>query len=64
MVICILGVVVAHYLQNITPKLALGGELAYQRGPGVPGGSIAVASLVGRYTHGESTISASLGKKK
>ncbi|KAK0096885.1 hypothetical protein PV326_003992 [Microctonus aethiopoides] len=55
------GVVVGHYLQSITPNLALGGELAYQRGPGVPGGSIAVASLVGKYIHGDSTISASLG---
>ncbi|XP_057331046.1 mitochondrial import receptor subunit TOM40 homolog 1-like [Microplitis mediator] len=55
------GVMVAHYLQNLTPKLALGGELAYQRGYGIPGGSIAVGSLVGRYTAGDSTISASLG---
>ncbi|XP_034939695.1 mitochondrial import receptor subunit TOM40 homolog 1-like [Chelonus insularis] len=55
------GVMVAHYLQNVTPALALGGELAYQRGYGIPGGSIAVASLVGRYTNGDSTISASLG---
>ncbi|CAD6241251.1 GSCOCG00002584001-RA-CDS [Cotesia congregata] len=30
------GVMVAHYLQNVTPKLALGGELAYQRGYGIP----------------------------
>ncbi|KAF7991352.1 hypothetical protein HCN44_002914 [Aphidius gifuensis] len=55
------GVMVGHYLQNVTPNLALGGEIAYQRGHGVPGGGIAVASLVGRYTHGPSTISASLG---
>ncbi|XP_015110969.1 mitochondrial import receptor subunit TOM40 homolog 1 [Diachasma alloeum] len=55
------GVVVAHYLQNISKELALGGELAYQRGPGVPGGAIAIASLVGRYASGDSTISASIG---
>lgn len=53
---------VGHYLQNVTPNLALGGEVAYQRGHGVPGGAIAVGLLVGRYTHGPSTISASLGQ--
>lgn len=57
-----LGVLVTHYLQSITPSLALGGELAYQRGPGVPGGHIAVLSAAGRYTNGESTISGSLGR--
>ncbi|XP_015587200.1 mitochondrial import receptor subunit TOM40 homolog 1 [Cephus cinctus] len=55
------GVLVAHYLQSITPSLALGGEVAYQRGPGVPGGHVAVVSAAGRYTNGESTISGSLG---
>ncbi|XP_074109239.1 mitochondrial import receptor subunit TOM40 homolog 1 [Cotesia typhae] len=55
------GVMVAHYLQNVTPKLALGGELAYQRGYGIPGGSITVGSLVGRYSIAESTVSASVG---
>ncbi|XP_046416943.1 mitochondrial import receptor subunit TOM40 homolog 1 [Neodiprion fabricii] len=55
------GVLVTHYLQSITPSLALGGELAYQRGPGIPGGHIAVLSAAGRYTNGESTISGSLG---
>ncbi|XP_012254708.1 mitochondrial import receptor subunit TOM40 homolog 1 [Athalia rosae] len=54
------GVLVTHYLQSITPSLAVGGELAYQRGPGVPGGHIAVVSAAGRYTNGESTISGSL----
>lgn len=42
-----LGVVVAHYLQSITPALALGGELVYHRRPGEEG---SVMSLVGRYT--------------
>ncbi|KAG7199538.1 hypothetical protein KM043_014149 [Ampulex compressa] len=55
------GVFVMHYLQSLTPSFALGGELAYQCGPAVPGGQIAVVSGVGRYTNGESTISASLG---
>lgn len=41
------GVVVAHYLQSITPALALGGELVYHRRPGEEG---SVMSLVGRYT--------------
>ncbi|KAM3873133.1 mitochondrial import receptor subunit TOM40 homolog [Diretmus argenteus] len=41
------GILVAHYLQSITPALALGGELVYHRRPGEEG---AVTSLVGRYT--------------
>lgn len=51
-----------HYLQSITPKLALGGELIYQQGPGVPGGYISIFSLAGRFVHGDSTISGSLGE--
>lgn len=60
--IMFLGVLVMHYLQSISPSIALGGELAYQRGPGLPGGQIVVVSAAGRYTNGESTISCSLGK--
>lgn len=41
------GIMVAHYLQSITPALALGGELVYHRRPGEEG---AVTSLLGRYT--------------
>lgn len=41
------GLVIAHYLQSITPALALGGELVYHRRPGEEG---SVMSLVGRYT--------------
>ncbi|XP_018587663.1 mitochondrial import receptor subunit TOM40 homolog [Scleropages formosus] len=41
------GILVAHYLQSITPSLALGGELVYHRRPGEEG---SVMSLVGRYT--------------
>uniref|UniRef100_A0A3Q1G7H9 Translocase of outer mitochondrial membrane 40 n=1 Tax=Acanthochromis polyacanthus TaxID=80966 RepID=A0A3Q1G7H9_9TELE len=41
------GIVVTHYLQSITPALALGGELVYHRRPGEEG---SVMSLVGRYT--------------
>lgn len=53
-----------HYLQSITPSVALGGELACQRGPAVPGGQVAVLSAAGRYTNGDSTISGSLGASK
>lgn len=41
------GILVAHYLQSITPALALGGELVYHRRPGEEG---TVTSLLGRYT--------------
>ena len=44
------GVAVAHYLQQVTQKLALGTELAYQFGPQVPGGHIAVHSVAARYS--------------
>ncbi|KAG9482114.1 hypothetical protein GDO78_011029 [Eleutherodactylus coqui] len=43
------GIVVAHYLQSVTPSLALGGELVYHRRPGEEG---TVMSLAGRYTVG------------
>lgn len=55
------GVIVGHYLQSITDKLALGGELAYQYGPNVPGGEFAVVSAVARYVHKTSTWSGTLG---
>lgn len=42
------GVFVAHYLQSVTNKMALGAELAYQYGPAVPGGEIAIVSAAGR----------------
>ncbi|KAK1795417.1 hypothetical protein P4O66_010593 [Electrophorus voltai] len=41
------GILVAHYLQSLSPALALGGELVYHRRPGEEG---TVTSLVGRYT--------------
>uniref|UniRef100_A0A8C2HHF1 Translocase of outer mitochondrial membrane 40 homolog, like n=1 Tax=Cyprinus carpio TaxID=7962 RepID=A0A8C2HHF1_CYPCA len=41
------GIVIAHYLQSVTPSLALGGELVYHRRPGEEG---TVVSLAGRYT--------------
>lgn len=45
-----LGLLVAHYLQRITPSLALGAEIMYQRGQQVPGGEIAIMSLAGRWS--------------
>ncbi|KAM6427845.1 mitochondrial import receptor subunit TOM40 homolog isoform 1-T1 [Liasis olivaceus] len=41
------GILVAHYLQSITPCLALGAELVYHRRPGEEG---TVMSLAGKYT--------------
>uniref|UniRef100_UPI0012941617 mitochondrial import receptor subunit TOM40 homolog n=1 Tax=Lonchura striata TaxID=40157 RepID=UPI0012941617 len=41
------GILVAHYLQSVTPQLALGAELVYHRRPGEEG---AVLSLAGRYS--------------
>lgn len=42
------GLLIGHYLQRVTPNLALGAELMYQRGPQLAGGEIAVMSLAGR----------------
>lgn len=42
------GVGVLHYLQSITTNLALGAELAYQAGPQIPGGEIAILSAAAR----------------
>ncbi|GJQ79374.1 hypothetical protein Trydic_g16233 [Trypoxylus dichotomus] len=44
------GVVVLHYLQAVTPRLALGSELAYQKGQAIPGGEIALLSAAAKYT--------------
>lgn len=56
------GVGIIHYLQSLTPSLALGGELAYQRdNSGLHSLSEKIVSAVGRYTYGDSTISANIG---
>ncbi|XP_076028330.1 translocase of outer membrane 40 [Oratosquilla oratoria] len=55
------GVAVAHYLQQVSKKVALGTELAYQYGAQVPGGQIAVHSLAFRYTGDDFTFSGTLG---
>ncbi|XP_015905689.1 mitochondrial import receptor subunit TOM40 homolog 1 [Parasteatoda tepidariorum] len=55
------GVAVLQYLQNVTPSIAVGTEMAYQYGPQVPGGEIALMSLAGRYTGANYTVSGSVG---
>lgn len=55
------GVMVAHYLQAVTNNLALGGELAYQYGPQVPGGQIAIMSAAARYATEVGTWSGTIG---
>lgn len=55
------GVIVAHYLQAVTSKLSMGGELAYQYGPRVPGNEIAIMAAAARYQGDTSTISGTLG---
>ncbi|KAL2079965.1 hypothetical protein ACEWY4_023758 [Coilia grayii] len=52
------GILVAHYLQSITPSLALGGELVYHRRPGEEG---TVMSLAGRYTGSNFIATLTLG---
>lgn len=55
------GLLVTHYLQSITPSIALGAELVYQYGPSVPGGEIALLSAAARYTGTDTVVSGSLG---
>lgn len=55
------GVAVFHYLQNVSPTVALGAEMLYQRGPQIPGGELAMLSLAGRYTSPNYTISGTMG---
>jgi len=55
------GVIVGQYLQSVTQRTALGAEVAYQYGPNVPGRQIAIVSALGRYTHGDSIWSGTLG---
>lgn len=44
------GVAVFHYLQNVSPKVALGAEMVYQYGSQIPGSEISLLSIAGRYT--------------
>lgn len=55
------GLAVAHYLQQVTPKLALGSELAYQYGPQIPGGHIALHSIAAKYAGSNFTASGTVG---
>jgi len=55
------GVMVAHYFQNITAKLAMGAELAYQVSPQIPGGHIGVLSAAGRYSGPDYSLSTTIG---
>lgn len=48
--VVVTGVYVCQYLQNVTPRLSLGTELAIQRSSLIPGGQSAILSLSGRYT--------------
>uniref|UniRef100_G3NGL4 Translocase of outer mitochondrial membrane 40 homolog (yeast) n=1 Tax=Gasterosteus aculeatus aculeatus TaxID=481459 RepID=G3NGL4_GASAC len=52
------GILVGHYLQSITPALAMGGEVVYHRRPGEEG---AVTSLLGRYTGDNCIATLTLG---
>ncbi|KAL0985045.1 hypothetical protein UPYG_G00152220 [Umbra pygmaea] len=52
------GILVAHYLQAITPSLALGGELVFHRRPGEES---AITSLMGRYTGSNYVATLTLG---
>jgi len=52
------GILVAHYLQSITPSLALGGELVCHKRPGEEG---TVTSLLGRYTGDNYVATLTLG---
>uniref|UniRef100_G1QB22 Translocase of outer mitochondrial membrane 40 n=1 Tax=Myotis lucifugus TaxID=59463 RepID=G1QB22_MYOLU len=52
-------ILVAHYLQSITPCLALGGELVYHRRPGEEG---TVMSLAGKYTLNNWLATVTLGQ--
>ncbi|XP_018025315.1 mitochondrial import receptor subunit TOM40 homolog 1 [Hyalella azteca] len=55
------GLAVAHYLQQVTAKVALGSELAYQYGPQIPGGQIALHSIAARYSGSNFTATGTLG---
>ncbi|OQR73244.1 mitochondrial import receptor subunit TOM401-like [Tropilaelaps mercedesae] len=55
------GILVGQYLQNVQPRLALGAEWFYQYAPQIPGGSISVMSVAGRYTGDNYVIAGTLG---
>jgi len=55
------GVVVLHYLQAVSERLAVGSELAYQKGQAIPGGEIALLSLAAKYSTENYQCSGTLG---
>ena len=55
------GVGVLHYLRSITPWLAMGGELAYQASPQIPGNHVAVVSAAARISGDDFALAATLG---
>ncbi|XP_075224536.1 mitochondrial import receptor subunit TOM40 homolog 1-like [Lycorma delicatula] len=55
------GVIVGQYLQSVTPRVALGVELAYQRSPQMPGGHLAILSLGARYIGNDYMCSGNIG---
>lgn len=55
------GIIVAHYLQTVSEKLALGCEMAYHYGNQVPGGEIALLSAACRYKNGPALWTGTLG---
>jgi len=55
------GVVVLHYLQSVTSHVALGTELAYQKGSAIPGGEIALLSAAAKYSTDTMQLSGTVG---
>lgn len=55
------GVVVSHFLQQVSSRVALGAELAYQMGPAVPGGQMAMLTAAARWTGDGAIVSGTLG---
>lgn len=50
-----------QYLQSVTPQLALGAEIAYQRAPHIPGNQLAFLSVGARYTGSDYSCSGTIG---
>ena len=59
------GVAVMHYLRALSPSLTLGADLTYQCSPQLPGGHMAVMSILGKYTTPGGLVGAlSIGKAR
>jgi mitochondrial import receptor subunit TOM40 len=55
------GIAVLHFLQGVTPRIALGAELMYQQSPQIPGGSATLLSGSARYTGDDKILSGYYG---